>query len=56
MKDVRSFEAIELEPSGPLDAERAFTRLPAAKSAVRLSRYPTIIQTIMTQNYALRHA
>src|ERR1700730_13609971 len=35
MKDVRSFEAIELEPSGPLDARNGFHAL-ASREVSRL--------------------
>jgi hypothetical protein len=38
LKDVGCLETIELEPGSPLDTGDAFTRWPAAKSAVRLSR------------------
>src|SRR4051812_29483815 len=56
MKDVRRFETIELEPSRPLDARKGFHALAGREVSRSLIAVATIIQQIMTQNYALRHA
>ena len=57
MKDVRGFKAIELEPSGPLDARKRFQRLvvrEVSRSFIAVAdNHP---KQIMTYTYALRHA